>query len=254
MAQMHFHFFGELNDFLPPERHHQRFSAQSVPRASIKDAIEALGVPHPEITLIVVNGTPVDFGYLVQPEDDICVYPRALALAHNHDGLLLPPPAPRFILDVHLGRLAEYLRLLGFDTLYRNDYDDPELAQVAGDEARILLTRDLGLLKRSRVLYGSFVRSTDPQQQVIEVLSRFDFFSQLAPFRRCSRCNGLLQPVAKEAILERLQPATQQQHDEFHLCQGCGQIYWKGSHFGRMQQFIAQIQQHDPRATQASDR
>lgn len=249
MAQMHFHFFGELNDFLPSERQHQRFSAQSVPRASIKDAVEALGVPHPEIALITVNGAPVDFGYLVQPEDDISVYPRALA--HDRDGLLLPPPTPRFILDVHLGRLAEYLRLLGFDTLYRNDYDDPELAQVAGDEARILLTRDLGLLKRGRVLYGSYVRSTDPQQQVVEVLTRFDFFDQIAPFRRCSRCNGLLQPVAKEAILERLQPATQRQHDEFHLCQGCDQIYWKGSHFGRMQQFIAQIQRHAPRAAQA---
>jgi hypothetical protein len=249
MAQLDVRFFAELNDFLPPERQHQRFMTLAVPRSSIKDAIEALGVPHPEVALILVNGAPVDFSYLVQPDDQIDVYPRAAALAVNPDALLLPAPEPRFILDVHLGRLAEYLRLLGFDTLYRNDYDDPELAQVAGREERILLTRDLGLLKRSLVLYGAYVRATDPQQQVIEVLGRFDFFDKIAPFRRCSRCNGLLQSVTKEEILAQLQPATQRQHDEFQRCQGCGQIYWKGSHFGRMQQFIARIQQHDPRAT-----
>lgn len=248
MAELHFQFFAELNDFLPPERR-QRFATTAVARSSIKDAIEALGVPHPEVALILVNGAPVDFSYLIQPGDDIRVYPRAVALAVNPDGLLLPPPAPCFILDVHLGRLAEYLRLLGFDTLYRNDYDDPELAQIAGAERRILLTRDLGLLKRSLVLYGAYVRATDPQQQVIEVLTRFDFFDKIAPFRRCSRCNGLLEPVAKAEILAQLQPATRRQHDEFQRCQGCGQVYWKGSHFERMQQFIAQLQRHDPRAT-----
>lgn len=252
MVQLSFHFFAELNDFLPPERRAQRFNTAFVARSSIKDAIESLGVPHPEVALIVVNGAPVDFSYLVQPGDDIAVYPRAAALEVDPTALLLPPPEPHFILDVHLGRLAEYLRLLGFDTLYRNDYDDPELAQVAGAERRILLTRDLGLLKRSLVLYGLYVRATDPQRQVIEVLQRFDLFGCIAPFRRCSRCNGLLQPVAKAEIEARLQPATRDQHDDFHLCQGCGQIYWKGSHFGRMQQFIAQIQQHDPRASQSS--
>ena len=152
------------------------------------------------------------------------------------------------MLDVHLGRLAEYLRLLGFDTLYRNDYDDPELAEIAGRERRILLTRDLGLLKRSIVVYGLFVRATDPQQQVIEVLGRFDLFAAIEPFQRCSRCNGRLESVAKAAILHRLQPATSAQHDEFHRCQSCDQLYWKGSHWEHIQQFIAAVRQHDPRA------
>jgi hypothetical protein len=154
---------------------------------------------------------------------------------------LLPPPALRFVLDQHLGRLAECLRLLGFDTLYRNDYHDPELAQIAHDEQRILLTRDLGLLKRSAVIYGAFVRTTDPEEQVIEIVRRWDLFDALTPFRRCMRCNGLLEQVSKAEIAELLLPQTRVDHTAFHRCTGCGQIYWPGSHFASMQRFVEQI-------------
>jgi uncharacterized protein len=144
---------GELNDFLPTHRRHRTLDHPWPGRASIKDRLESIGVPHPEIGLLLKDRTPVDFGYLVQPNDTIHAYglvdARELAFPP-----LLPPPEPRFVLNVHLGRLAEHLRLLGFDTLYRNDYDDPELAQTAGNERRILLTRDLGLLNRISVVHG----------------------------------------------------------------------------------------------------
>jgi hypothetical protein len=128
--------------------------------------------------------------------------------------------------------------MLGFDTLYRNDYSDEELAQISASQERILLTRDKGLLMRSLVTYGYYVRATDPERQVVEVLQRFDLFNKVAPFQRCMRCNGLLEPVAKESILDQLPLKTQLSIHEFHRCHECGQIYWRGSHFERMQQFI----------------
>jgi hypothetical protein len=130
------------------------------------------------------------------------------------------------------------LRLLGFDTLYRNDYADEELARISASQKRILLTRDKGLLMRSLVTYGYYVRATNPERQVVEVLRRFNLFKSVEPFRRCIRCNGLLEPVDKESILDQLPPKTQLLINEFHRCSACGQIYWKGAHFERMQQFI----------------
>jgi uncharacterized protein with PIN domain len=159
-----------------------------------------------------------------------------------------PLREPRFVLDTHLGQLATYLRMLGFDTLYQNDQLDEELAHLSSQEGRILLTRDRGLLKRNMVSHGYCVRETHPRQQLVEVLRRFDLFEAVRPFRRCIRCNGLLQPVSKAAICDRLPPRTQQYYDEFRLCQDCKQIYWKGSHYHRMQQFIKKVLAQDPKA------
>lgn len=241
-------FLGELNDFLPRAQRNQPTTLPITGLGSVKDTIEGLGVPHPEVAHIVVNGAAVEFSYVVQSGDEIVAYPLSMTGAAALP--LRPRPAARFVLDVHLGRLAEHLRLLGFDTLYRNDYDDPTLARISATDDRILLTRDVGLLKRGIVTHGIYVRHTEPQRQVIEILTRFDLFGEVAPFKRCSRCNGLLQPVAKERIADQLHPATLAQHHTFQQCQSCGQIYWQGSHVGRMQQFIAEIVQHDPRRAQ----
>ena len=165
--------------------------------------------------------------------DRIEVYPLA------HDGILpLQPWEVRFVLDNHLGRLAGYLRMLGFDALYRNDYQDDELAEVSEHQDRLLLTRDRRLLMRNQVKRGYWVRSKIPRQQVSEVVGRFVLAGQVVPFRRCIRCNGLLQAVSKEEVLDRLQPLTRQYFNEFRICPDCGQIYWKGSHYERMQHLI----------------
>lgn len=203
MSHATFRFDAELNDFLPPRRRNNAVIVPFSHRASIKDMIEALGVPHPEIAVILVNATPVSWSYIVQDQDIISVYPASTApnvLAACRVG---PPPLdmPRFVLDVHLGKLAAYLRLLGFDTLYRADVHDAELARISADEQRILLTRDRHLLKRSIVTHGYFVRATDPRQQVVEIVRRFDLAAEVAPFQRCSRCNGLLHPVDKAHTL-----------------------------------------------------
>jgi len=248
MHHVYFRFYAELNDFLRPDRRMVTFCHPLEGRASVKDVIESLGVPHTEVDLILANGESVDFSYGVQDGDRISVYPVFETVDITPLVRLRPRPLrePRFVLDAHLGRLAAYLRMLGFDALYRNDYDDEELARISSTEGRILLTRDRGLLKRSVVTHGYCVRETDPRQQLVEILRRFDLFGAIAPFHRCLRCNGLLQPVSKEAISDRLPPRTRQHYDEFRICQDCGQVYWKGSHYERMQRFIERVRQQEP--------
>jgi uncharacterized protein with PIN domain len=147
----------------------------------------------------------------------------------------------RFVLDTHLGRLAVYLRLLGFDALYRNDSADAVLANLSQQEQRVLLTRDRGLLKRRIVEFGCCVRENDPKQQLIMLLRRYRLAAEIDPWRRCLRCNELLEPVAKTEILDQLEPKTKRYFNNFRRCAGCHQIYWPGSHYDRMQAFINQV-------------
>jgi uncharacterized protein with PIN domain len=243
MFRAFFRFYAELNDLLPPGCRQSEFPHDFRGRASVKDMIESLGVPHTEVDLILVNGRSVDFGYLVRDGDRISVYPVFEALDISPALRLRPRPLreAKFVLDAHLGRLAAYLRLLGFDTLYSNAWPDETLARISAEERRILLTRDRGLLKRSIVTRGYCVRDDLPRRQLQEVIGRFDLSGSIAPFRRCLRCNGMLHPVEKAAVTDRLPPGTLQYYDTFHRCVDCGHIYWPGSHFQRMQEFLRQL-------------
>lgn len=239
-------FYQELNDFLPQKRRKVCFSHVFQRRASIKDMIEAQGVPHTEIELILVNGCSVDFSYIVQDGDRISVYPMFEAFDLQPIVRVRPSPlrVSRFVLDVHLGKLARYLRLLGFDTLYRNDYEDAALARLASEERRILLTRDRDLLKRAVVTRGYYVRAVDPRRQIEEVMERLDLYRAIQPFQRCVRCNGSLAATPKQQVWERLLPETQRSVEEFWICQACGQVYWEGSHMPHIRRFIETIQAH----------
>jgi uncharacterized protein len=236
-------FYAELGDFLPAGRRQVAFAHPVKDHTSVKDLIESLGVPHTEVDLILVNGDSVDFSYRVHDGDRISVYPVFESFDITPLVRVRPQPLrePRFVLDTHLGKLAGYLRLLGFDTLYRNDYADPQLVQISHWERRILLTRDRGVLKHRLVTHGHYMRETDPVRQVAEVLRRFDLAGAIAPFRRCMRCNGLLEPVAKNDIADRLLPKTRQYYEDFRLCTGCGRVYWKGSHYERMHRFVESV-------------
>ncbi|HEV2124370.1 MAG TPA: Mut7-C RNAse domain-containing protein, partial [Chloroflexota bacterium] len=198
-------------------------------------------VPHTEVDLLLVNGESMDFAYQVQQGDRISVYPPFRTLDVSSVSHVRPPALDemRFVLDAHLGTLASHLRMLGFDTLYRNDYDDSTLATISAGERRILLTRDRGLLKRRQVEYGYHVWATDPDQQVVEVLRRYRLFDAVAPFRRCMRCNALLERVEKAAVEHLLEPKTRLYYDEFARCAACDRVYWKGSHFEKMQRLVA---------------
>jgi uncharacterized protein with PIN domain len=239
-----FRFYAELNDFLPPERRAACFEHRFIDRATVKDMIESFGVPHTEVDLILANGTSVDFSYIVQAEDLISVYPVFEALDITPVLRVRPAPLrdPRFVLDAHLGRLAGYLRMAGFDALYRNDWADEELARISRDERRILLTRDRGLLKRGAITHGCYVRETQVRRQLPEVLRRFDLFRAARPFARCLRCNTLLEAAAVEDVRHRLPPRTLELYHEFLECPGCSRVYWKGGHYRRMLAFLESIE------------
>jgi uncharacterized protein with PIN domain len=195
----------------------------------------------------LTNSESVDFSHIVRDKDRISVYPVFESIDINPIGRLRPQPLrqTRFVLDIHLGQLATYLRLVGFDTLYRNDYRDEELARISGEQKSILLTKDRGLLKRNLVTHGYCVRNTDPEQQLLEVVKRFDLISTLNPFKRCLGCNGLLEPVAKQKIVHRLLPNTRRYYQEFRICGDCSQVYWKGSHYQRMRRFLKRVLELD---------
>ncbi len=139
-----------------------------------------------------------------------------------------------FVLDVHLGKLARILRLLGFDVLYRNDYDDPEIIRIGTEEHRIILTRDRRMLCHRVITHGHCLHSMNPQQQASEVLQRFDLTGQVRRFHRCPSCNGFIQPVDKNVIVDHLEPLTRKYYSDFFQCLECQQIYWKGSHYNRI--------------------
>ena len=223
-----FIFFGRLNDFLPRDRRNQTLLVSFRGRQTLKHMAESLGVPHPEIGRALVNGQERALDAITADGDRVEFHPIPNGL----------PGEPRFILDIHLGRLAAYLRMLGFDCLYQNDYDDEELAELAQKERRILLSRDRRLLMRKMISSGYCLRSLDPIEQLSEVIERFDLFKQIVPFHRCLRCNHPLVPVAKEDILDRLEPLTRLYFDEFQICPACRQIYWKGSHYEQMNRLI----------------
>jgi uncharacterized protein len=232
--------YGPLNDFLPPAKRQTTRQWAFAEGASIKDLVESLGVPHTEIEYLLVDGRPVAFSYGVRAGDRVAVYPRFRTLDPGAAPGLGPPaqPEPRFVADVHLGRLAAYLRLAGFDVAYRNDYDDSELVAISVSQDRTILTRDVGVLKHGAVKRGSFVRETHPGRQLVEVLRRFDLVPLAAPFTRCIRCNGALVATATSDVAPVLPPRTRQYFDEFSRCAACGRVYWRGSHHERMRAFL----------------
>jgi uncharacterized protein with PIN domain len=232
-------FHGRLNDFLPHD------SPQFLPYTfrntpTVKHAVEAVGPPHPEVGRILVRGSEVGFSHQLQQDDEIEVFPV------SGDWLYVDSPLrsryrgrPKFVLDVHLGTLARRLRLLGFDSLYSNRFRDDDIARAASTEERIVLTRDIGMLMWCDVQYGSWVRSQDPAQQVVEVLEHYHLRSRIRPFHRCTVCNGRIDRIDLGTARREVKPEIFEYYHEFYRCRSCRRIYWKGTHFRRMERFIA---------------
>ena len=238
-----FRFYEELNDFLPEERRKRTFVHEFIGTPSIKDTVEALGVPHTEVDLILIDGQSVGFDCLLAGGERVAVYPVFEALDIAPLVRLRPRPLrnPRFVLDVHLGKLARYLRLLGFDSLYENDFDDPTIVAISVRERRIILTRDKGILKNGAVTHGYWLRATQPREQLREVMRMFDLQRRIEPFSRCLVCNGELLGVDTEAVLERLPAKVRECYDVFVRCGNCDRIYWAGSHYERMRELVEEL-------------
>lgn len=222
---------------------------------SVKDLVESVGLPHPEIDLLLVDDAPVGFDHLVRGGERVAVYPPLHSLRPDPGASLWPtPPEPRrFVLDVHLGTLARRLRLLGFDSWYATDADDALLAEVAVAQQRILLTRDRGLLMRRTIVHGYCPRSDDPEEQAREVSARYRLAERARPLSRCVRCNGELEPVDREEVLHLLPPRTRREFDRFAQCVECGQVYWPGSHVDAVADFVSGITAHTPRPWEPGD-
>lgn len=243
MKLSYFRFYEELNEFLPKEKRKVSFSYEFHGKPSVKDVIEALGVPHVEVDLVLVNGESVDFSYNMKGGENISVYPVFEGLDITPVIRLREKPLRevKFILDAHLGRLAKYLRLCGFDTLFSSRYSDPEIVNIAEKEKRIILTRDRGILKNNRVTHGYWIRSQKHDEQLKEVFSRFDLKNQISFFERCIRCNTILEDIRKEDIADRLKENTRRYYSQFKHCPDCNRIYWSGSHYEKMKSLITQV-------------
>jgi uncharacterized protein with PIN domain/sulfur carrier protein ThiS len=241
MGTVHIRFYAELGDLLPPEWRAKEVARTFARGQTVKDLIEAMGVPHTEVDLVLVDGRSVAFDHQLSEGERVSVYPMFEALDISAVSRVRPRPlrVTRFIADVHLGRLVRYLRILGFDTVYRKEWRDKELVDTAVREHRIVLTRDRGLLKRAALDHGYLVRRTEPRAQLTEIIERFDLSRSLRPFSRCPMCNGTVWPVEKGEVAARLPVRTAQHYDEFWRCEQCGHLYWKGGHFRSLQILVA---------------
>jgi len=232
---------GDLDFFVRSGARGRRIERNLGEKTSVKDVIEACGVPHPEIDLILVNGQPVDFDYAIASDADIELYPVGTRFTIFKNKRLQISTDRAFVVDGHLGTLTRNLRLLGFDVAYDPNAEDRQLLCTMKRENRALLTRDRRLLMHAVVRTGYCPRSQNADEQTVEVIRRFDLLGSLAPFTRCVRCNAPLRTVSKTDIIERLEPLTKIYYEQFRRCAGCGQIYWPGSHFSKLQKRIEQI-------------
>jgi hypothetical protein len=249
-----FRFHDELNDFLPRERRGRDFASVCAQAATTKHMIEALGVPHTEVEAVLVNGEESGFDRVLREGDRVAVYPRfeVLAVPHSEEPDEVsrfarlrerPRERMRFVADSHLGGLARLLRMAGFDTLYDNHYHDDDVEDLAHDQDRIVLTRDRELLKRRAILHGCYIHALEPPEQLRELFQRLDLGYRVRPFSLCLHCNRPLRAVAKEEVAARLPASVAAQHDSFTTCDQCLRVYWKGSHYRRMDALLAAVRE-----------
>jgi len=243
IATVTFRFYEELNDFLAPDRRKREFACACVRGASVKHAIEALGVPHTEVELVLVNGESVGFGHALRESDRVAVYPvfesiDVTPLVRVRERALRET---RFIADAHLGGLARLLRMTGFDTLYANAWPDDEIVRLARDGHRVVLTRDRALLMRRDITHGCYVHAQRSAQQAREILDRLDLRGAARPFTRCLACNAPLRALGETEVPAGIPQAVLDRHHRFNACPGCGRVFWEGSHWERMRRTVDEL-------------
>ena len=240
-----FRFYEELNDFLAPGRRKCDIEIEIDRSRSVKDAIESVGVPHPEVDLILVDGVSVDFTHLLLGGERVAVYPMFERLDISPLLRLRPRVLrdPRFVADVHLNKLARHLRMAGFDTLCEAEWDDDRIVAAALDERRTILTRDKGMLRRAEVDRGYFVRAVESEEQLAEVLRALQLESLVLPFTRCRECNAPLIDIAADEVAGRVPPRIRALYDRYKTCPACARVYWEGSHFLRMKSMLARARE-----------
>jgi len=239
MIPVQFHFQGSLVDFLARQHRDGTYSTEVTLRSGMLDAIQAQGVPHVEVGRLLRNGTRASWSDLVEAADRIEAFPWAPWQTPGVDNAPPPPLPPAFLLDIHLGKLAGHLRLLGFDSAYPTpDIGDKALVQRAVTESRVLLTCDRHLLMHRALPWGVFLRSRDPERQAAELLERFSLHALAKPFTRCTECNGLLETPSSEHVRRQAPPLVRLRlgvtPSVYRACPSCGRLYWPGTHWQKM--------------------
>ena len=247
MPRAYVRCYAELNDHLPSERRMFAFAYRMDDAIPVDEVLRDIHVPSGEVDLVLVNGKSVDLLHAINDGDWVSVYPvfESFDIASLVKLRSRPLRKIRFVLDVHLGKLASHLRMLGFDTLYRSDYTDEDLVSISKNDGRTLQSRDWKLLSEESITRGYCVRASDPRLQLVEVLRRFDLFNSSEPFKICICCNTVLRQVSKETIVHRLPPKVRERFDEFQLCESCDRVYWKGGHYNRMRAFIDDVLRYE---------
>jgi uncharacterized protein with PIN domain len=243
MPEATFRFYEELNDFLPKAKRKKEFSVSFPQGSTVKDVLASLGVPHTEVDLILINGQAENFSFPLWGGERVSAYPVFESFDIRSVRKLGPDSLRqlKFIADVHLGKLAKYMRLFGFDTLYHTDSDPQGLVQVSLQEDRVLLTRNRDLLKQKVITRGILVGETDPREQLKAIFERLDLYADARPFSRCVRCNGPVEPIPKQEIVQRLPSRVKQNCQVFSSCSSCHRVYWEGTHFKRMNRFVMEV-------------
>jgi uncharacterized protein with PIN domain/sulfur carrier protein ThiS len=222
-----FRFEDALSPFLAKELRGRTFPHACARAATLKNAIEALGVPHTEVGAVTVNGEAATLQRAVRQGDLVEVFPW------KESG---SDPDLRFLADAHLGGLARFLRMLGFDTVHRNAFGDAEIRRLAEEDGRIVLTRDRELLKCREIRRGCYVRALKPEAQLQELAARYGLAPRARPFTLCLRCNLPLEAVEKSAVARRVPEKVLLIQEAFSYCRGCDRVYWPGSHYERMRE------------------
>jgi uncharacterized protein with PIN domain len=234
-------FEGDLSYFLKHAGDKGEIQRELKEPTSVKDVIESCGVPHVEVDRILVDQTPAEFKYVLRKNSSISVYPVGFSKRPEGEAGLQHQHVDRFVADGHLGKLTRNLRLLGFDVAYDQQLQDPQLLEIMQREQRALLTRDRRLLMHAIVVDGYCPRSSEPMAQTAEVVRRFHLENEVKPFTRCLHCNAPLVQVDKSTVLDQLEPLTRLYYNEFRRCNGCGKIFWRGSHFAKLESFLAAL-------------
>ncbi|MEU2473909.1 Mut7-C RNAse domain-containing protein [Streptomyces sp. NPDC012842] len=220
----------ELRLFVAHDRRGGRTPVTTDGSSTLGHVVESLGIPLTEAGQLLVDGSPVPVSHI--PGAGELVEVRAVRRPQQVPGAPL-----RFLLDVHLGTLARRLRLLGVDAAYESeDIGDPALAALSAEQRRVMLSRDRGLLRRREIWAGAYVYSDKPDEQLRDVLGRFA--PALAPWTRCTACNGDLTEADKDSVSSRLEQGTQASYDVFAQCTACGRVYWRGAHHARLEGIV----------------
>jgi len=144
----------------------------------------------------------------------------------------------KFFADCHLGKIAKYLRVFGFDTLYFQTIDDDDIIDIAKKEDRFILTSDKELFLRVKHLDALYLSHAEFEEQLKKIFLHYKLFDKTAPLSRCIKCNGMLKKIDKKEVVADLKIKTKKYFDTFHICEECGSVYWQGDHYKNMLKFV----------------